>query len=83
MIVPCAPDERTNTNALTKHRNMHENLTNAKIHRLTEVFAKVVVQDTLPIFTDVQPTDFSWSLSPIVLRANETANNLDLLGSLN
>lgn len=41
MTVPCAPDERTNTNAVTGCRNMHENLTNAKIHRLTEVFAKV------------------------------------------
>ncbi len=33
--------ERTNTNAENGRRKMHENLTNAKIHRHTEVLAKV------------------------------------------
>ena len=41
MATPTAPDERTNMNVETERRNMHENLTNAKIHRLTEVLEKV------------------------------------------
>ena len=40
MAAPTAPDEQTNNNAETG-RKMHENLTDAKIHRLTKVLAKV------------------------------------------
>jgi|GEM_PF-4960462 len=41
MAAPTTLDERTNMNVETGSRNMHENLTDAKIHRLTEVLAEV------------------------------------------
>ncbi len=40
MAAPTAPDEQTNTYAETRRRKMHENLTNAKIHKLIELFVK-------------------------------------------
>lgn len=65
MAAPSSPDEQTNTEAETE-RKKHANLTDAKFHRLTEVLLRFVRKDTLLIFTDVQPTDFSWSLYSIL-----------------
>ncbi|VXD19616.1 hypothetical protein MARINOS108_20791 [Marinoscillum sp. 108] len=50
MAASNAPNERTNMNVETGRRNMHENLTNAKIHRLTEVLARVC---GFGFFTDI------------------------------
>ena len=59
-----APPHRTNELTRTPKLDgkMHENLTNAKIHRLIELFAKVGETRYFPDIYICQLTNFSWSL---------------------